>query len=112
MASNTVAGADARLNEPQEHRREADAPVAAVVTPEGRALALQAAWEIEALADAALALMAAGSDGADLAVRGIAIRVRDLAGASMTALDDNQADLGDVHRTVYGTARAAEGAAS
>lgn len=115
MATSNGTGAPARLNSTQDRPRDggapADRPEPSPVAPERLGLALQAAYELEALMGAVLMLTAAGASENDLAIRGVAIRARDLAGAVMHALGDEEA-LEDVHRTVYGTHRSADGAAS
>ena len=79
-------------------------------------LALEAVWQIEALmnlvvdtTDKMIAGTAMGSE--DMAIRGIAIRTRDLACAVMSS-QEAAADIDELHRTVHGTYRAAKGAAA
>ena len=57
------------------------------------------------------AKMAVSAEGKDFTVRGIAIQARNLACTVMSSQEE-AADLDDLHRTVRGTHRTTEGAAS
>ena len=65
---------------------------------------LEAAWELEALANILPGLVpcAADSGPAHFAVRGIADRIRRLSCATMSGLSDDMQPLEDLQRTVLG----------
>ena len=68
---------------------------------ERRHLALNAAWEIEALAIALADLV--NQDAENLAMRGMVLRTRDLAGQIMSAIDDALYSVDLLHENIVGT---------
>ena len=72
---------------------------------------LEAAWELEALAQVLPGLVPCTADSgpAHFAVRGIADRIRRLSCAAMSALSDDLHPLEDLQRTVLGCASSRPG---
>lgn len=70
---------------------------------------LEAAWELEALAQVLPGLVPCTADSgpAHFAVRGIADRIRRLSCAAMSALSDDLHPLVDLEHTVFGCVRKA-----
>lgn len=65
--------------------------------------ALGAAWEVEALAMVLLDMQDSRPEGTDFAVRGIAIRMRELASIAMSALGDDAVTKEELHFMLAGT---------
>ena len=71
------------------------------ITEERVQLALNAAWEIESIAES-LIEAAQKLDASDLLVRGLSVRARSLSTAIMSALDDDAVSIDDIRETVTG----------
>ena len=68
-------------------------------------IARSASWEIEQLSGVAITTHNASecATDVDLAVRGMLIRIRELNGVIMSAIDpDDKSDVNQLHRSVFG----------
>lgn len=63
-------------------------------------LALEASWEVEALADTLVREM--GSEISNLALRGMVMRIKELSGIIMSAIDDEVATTEYLGRALRG----------
>ena len=65
-----------------------------------RTVALEAVWEIEALSNTLRDAVAPNDDMEHLIVRGLAMRIKELSGAVMSALSDNAVETTDIGKAV------------
>lgn len=70
-------------------------------------LALQSAWQVEALSHMILSELASINTAGDQGIKAAVIRIRDLSKVVMSALDDDLHEVADLHLTVHGVAATA-----
>lgn len=71
-------------------------------------LALESAWQVEALSHMILCEIAKINISGDEGIKAAVIRIRDLSKVVMSALDDEIHEVSDLHLTVHGVAMKAE----
>lgn len=78
-------------------------PNAEELSPRHR-LALESAWQVEALSHMVLTEIAKINMAGDKGIKAAVIRIRDLSKVVMSALDDELHEVSDLHLTVHGNA--------
>jgi hypothetical protein len=90
------------VNEAEFKKRTIDTPALSTLSDaaQRKRITLEAVWEIDQLTNTLLARD--DEDNLDLVPRGIAIRIKALSSAIMSAQDDSQKELDDAYLTVFG----------